>query len=164
MNRHSSSYKKSCDKMIHLLVWHLVMYDEYLYLSVDGWCEEEGWKEHVSYSILLLRKWIQWGKIDSNSQRPTQHSEVDDKKIEQHERWWDMVRIIFFLALCAYFLVSLMHVCKTTFIAIKNGLKLLCRGYPYCIPVVVSVFCYAALCHLLICKFSVILLYYLCLG
>ena len=36
--------------MIHLLVKHLVTYDEYLYLSVDGWCQEKG-KKHVTDSI-----------------------------------------------------------------------------------------------------------------
>ena len=54
VSRHSSSYKESYDKMIHLLVKHLVMYDEYLYLSVDGWCQEKG-KEHITYSISFLQ-------------------------------------------------------------------------------------------------------------
>ena len=60
--------------MIHLLVKHLVTYDEYLYLSVDGWCQEKG-KKHVtdSISFLQIRIQCQW-KVHSYSERALQHT------------------------------------------------------------------------------------------
>ena len=61
------------------LVKHLVIYDEYLYLSVDGRCEEKG-KEHVTYTISFLQIRIQWWEIHSNSQRPDLHISIINKK------------------------------------------------------------------------------------
>ena len=122
--------------MIHLLVKNLVMYDEYLYLSVDGWFEEEGNKQ-VTQSLSLLQIRIQWRKIYSNSTRAFQHTKIDNFDL-QHGTNGDRVTFSIFIHF-VWFLVTFVHVCNINCITMETGYSCFAEdthiAFWLCIPI-----------------------------